>query len=102
MSERVEDGGPAFPVVTSFLEREHRREPHRFTHDVTTAGGMSLRDYFAAKALAGFLANPGTQGITTALPFVAGVAYKMADAMLAARSPSEPLNARTQGVEGGR
>ena len=50
--------------------------------------GMTLRDYFAAKAMQGILA--GTHPIvkeTEPLPTVARVAYAQADAMLKARAP---------------
>lgn len=55
-------GGPAFPV----------------------AGyqGMTLRDYFAAKAMEGFLAAPDTGWLEEE---IAEQAYKMADAMLKER-----------------
>lgn len=46
-----------------------------------TDTGMTLRDYFAAKALQGLLAS---ETVATREVFAAG-AYKMADAMLKAR-----------------
>lgn len=52
-----------------------------------TDGGMSLRDYFAAKAMQAEMANPewhSGEGPDWANG-VAIVAYKMADAMLKAR-----------------
>ena len=53
--------------------------PHRT--DIT---GMTLRDYFAAKAMQAMLAHPNSK--ETASPQVyAGAAYQMADAMLKAR-----------------
>ena len=45
--------------------------------------GMSLRDYFAAKALQGFLSNPGCQGSEQDY---AELAYDHADAMIAQRN----------------
>ncbi|MNP70642.1 hypothetical protein D3C76_1669020 [compost metagenome] len=48
-----------------------------------TAFGMTLRDYFAAKALQGICAHPDTWG--RQVNEVAQVAYELADAMLAAR-----------------
>jgi ribonuclease I len=48
-----------------------------------TCFGMSLRDYFAAKAMQGFNANPRYDGYTHDV--VAEIAYVQADAMLAAR-----------------
>jgi hypothetical protein len=43
--------------------------------------GMTLRDYFAAKAMQGMLADPSTPEIMD----IAGAAYEVADAMLKAR-----------------
>ena len=58
------DGGPAFPH--SRLGSDH--------------DGMTLRDYFAAKAMQGLITNPKNVGRAGA-----SLAYQMADAMLAAR-----------------
>lgn len=69
------NGGQAFPVAGS---------DHNYAKE-----GMSLRDYFAAKALQGWLASypadavhPAAAGNTAQ---VAQMAYIMADAMLEAR-----------------
>ena len=43
---------------------------------------MTLRDYFAAKAMQGFAADPDTTGPAEV---IAKVAYQWADAMLSAR-----------------
>ena len=48
-----------------------------------TVFGMSLRDYFAAKAMQGLAANPEAWDMTDEK--VAVWAYNAADAMLAAR-----------------
>jgi hypothetical protein len=65
-------GGPAFPL---------------HNHGVQTLGmhisGMTLRDYFAAKAMQGLIAAWGT-GIPPAKE-TAQAAYSFADAMLKAR-----------------
>lgn len=45
-------------------------------------GGMSLRDYFAAKALQGLLASPDCVSSTDKL---VGACYQIADAMMKAR-----------------
>jgi hypothetical protein len=50
---------------------------------------MSLRDYFAAAALTGILADPNGSGH---LQEVSGFAYLVADAMLAARERKEGSN----------
>jgi hypothetical protein len=49
--------------------------------------GMTLRDYFAAKALAGMLADPevGRDGVDDEPERIADAAYAYADAMLKAR-----------------
>ena len=62
-------GGPAFPHQSSDAIR----------------AGMTLRDFFAAKAMEALLVDPSWQGNTTGT--VAAIAYEMADAMLAEREP---------------
>ena len=63
-------GGPAFP--SNYLHTDGRT-----FHEE----GMELRDYFAAKAMQGMLADPNTPEIMD----IAGAAYEVADAMLKAR-----------------
>ena len=48
------------------------------------AVGMTLRDYFAARAMQGFFAS-GTLPVSVSDEELAGAAYDMADAMLKAR-----------------
>ena len=62
-------GGPAFPVPD--------------IDGSAVAEGMTLRDYFAAKAMQGLLACPATT--TRNENMYACDAYTMADAMLKAR-----------------
>ncbi len=67
---------PAFPTPTHNLQND----------------GMTLRDYFAAKAMQGLIASPrmpapahhGGTDVTDSM--VADLSYKIADAMLSARS----------------
>jgi hypothetical protein len=68
-------GGPAFPTRAYDLERQ----------TWTREEGMTLRDYFAAKAMQGFsfIACPTTQGEPEG---IATWCYQMADAMLKART----------------
>ena len=70
MSEDTNNGGPAFPVTVPAVESYNGHAEF---------DGMTLRDYFAAKAMQGmvsrFEANEG---------LLAAVAYKVADAMLKA------------------
>lgn len=65
------DGGPAFPHT-----RVHADTSGRIHH------GMTLRDYFAAKALSGLIAHPDGGGSFESL---AEYAYKYAESMLKAR-----------------
>jgi hypothetical protein len=64
-------GGPAFPFEYFDEQLQRARVMH----------GMTLRDYFAAKAMQGMLACPGSIRVDDD----AALAYKMADAMLKAR-----------------
>ena len=58
--------------------------PHFGHTGWSNSGGMTLRDYFAAKALQGYCSNQQhTSSCTVGL--TADCAYEMADAMLAAR-----------------
>ncbi len=66
-------GGNAFPTVV------YAQPAEGSAHIMTIAGGMTLRDYFAAKALGGVLAGSSTYSDA------ARAAYRAADAMLLAR-----------------
>ena len=75
------DGGPAFPrhYGTSFSADRETSNWH---------GGMSLRDYFAGQALAGFCAHLKHDGDDGPIWNPEGVVlgcYTLADAMLKAR-----------------
>ena len=64
---------PAFPVQSIYIEDQE-----------TNSRGMTLRDYFAAKAMQGYCSNQQhTSSCTVGL--TADCAYEMADAMLKAR-----------------
>jgi hypothetical protein len=67
MTDKIEDGGPAFPIETTAT-------PY--------APGMSLRDWFAGQALCGLMANDEQAPESV----FAKEAYRMADAMIAARN----------------
>ena len=58
---------------------------HAFpTSQIADSNGMTLRDYFAAKAMAALIAHPDSDGDKPPSVF-ANAAYTMADAMLKAR-----------------
>ena len=69
---KKETGGPAFPCEWS---------------KVRHTSGMTLRDYFAAKAMQGMLANPKLQKqiLTAGQSWIEESAWAVADAMLEAR-----------------
>ncbi len=72
---KADTGGPAFPRPASPAHQHGMHDPQK---------GMTLRDYFAAKAMQGFMANKSNpmhyQPETDAQ-----WAYMIADAMLKAR-----------------
>ena len=68
----TDTGGPAFP---SNHDNEYGYP----------AKGMTLRDYFAAKAMQGVLSGIAARADTFLYAECAGLAYEMADAMLKAR-----------------
>jgi hypothetical protein len=53
-------------------------------HKDITCTGMTLRDYFAAKAMQAIIGREDNR-FTTTLEFVGGKAYQYADAMIKAR-----------------
>jgi hypothetical protein len=58
-------------------------------HGAQTLGlhvtGMSLRDYFAAKAMQGAMSGCAARGEVIMYSDLAGLSYEMADAMMKAR-----------------
>lgn len=90
---KINDGGPAFPGQWYDFQPLTGEQVVR-----EQWGGMSMRDYFAAKAMAALIAEPLNEGrlsmawhLTSHLQLAAGpetiahAAYMMADAMLRAR-----------------
>jgi hypothetical protein len=89
MSE-IKDGGPAFPVSTRQAGAPNESAyGHQDNYDTWQFGGMTLRDYFAAKAMAAVpMPQSHLHDIPEAYDRIAQHAFKMADAMLRARSQS--------------
>tara|TARA_R110000868_G_scaffold387451_1_gene656021 strand:- start:504 stop:755 length:252 start_codon:yes stop_codon:yes gene_type:complete len=77
-------GGPAFPHVADLVQHSPNGG---ITTKPITSNGMTLRDYFAAKAMQGLIASPrGTpDGRDGTDHYYAKCAYLMADAMLKER-----------------
>jgi len=73
----MKDGGQAFPVIENAKVNDE-------TQEIALRGnpGMSLRDYFAAKAMQAIV-SVALQATDT--ENIAGAAYEYADAMLLAR-----------------
>lgn len=85
MDKNIDDGGPAFPVPDTYLPNGQVQYG---------INGMSLRDYFAAKAMQAILSNTEflsqlatktKDGDTHTLTVAIG-AYEAADAMITARN----------------
>lgn len=71
--KKINDGGPAFPASWN---------PDQ---GVIIEEGMTLRDYFAAKAMCGLIAQSNGSALASDLLIGSEYAYRMADAMLVAR-----------------
>ena len=74
MAEKINDGGPAFPIPL---------QPEQVWQGMAPFDGMTLRDYFAAKAMQSYLLDKDWDSFT--FEQWANAAYEMADAMLKAR-----------------
>ena len=68
-------GGPAFPIV------EYKQPVGGGSHMMTIIGGMTLRDYFAAKAMQSYVSHNKVYDFED----IAAVSFRVADAMLKAR-----------------
>ena len=80
---KINDGGPAFPIpLTDEQEQRWNQSP-----GLGSANGMTLRDYFAAKAMQGAIGAliTGAPADSTADAKLAKASYAIADAMLTAR-----------------
>ncbi len=73
------NGGAAFP-------HDEIHDPETPNRHLLASTGMSLRDYFAAKAMQGFCAGDALEGVAkeSVQKAVSEIAYQLADAMLVA------------------
>lgn len=83
MSNEFDDGGPAFPVDCVWDDRNMPLYGVQTGNAQGWATGLSIRDYFAAKAMQAGHSNIGFNGRDMAE--IAEWAYRVADAMLRAR-----------------
>jgi hypothetical protein len=76
------NGGPAFPVPLN---------PGQSWQGMAPCDGMTLRDYFAAKAMQGLVSGCAGAVVSETRPLAAfaGIAYALADAMLKAREAQQ-------------
>ena len=88
MSKDTSD--PAFPLALGWVETDMNSGSQKCVDVRDVSHGMSLRDYFAAKALQGMMSYPGNESWGDFARMSAGdaatQAYNYADAMLAARA----------------
>lgn len=85
-------GGPAFPVADGAAHRIAMQtagddEAKYIAESAKALSGMTLRDYFAAKAMQAMISNPSIidNDSDGAINYTSSAAYKFADAMLKAR-----------------
>ena len=79
MLDNNKTGGPAFPGF-DYIDQYGKKNPE----------GMTLRDYFAAKAMQGIVANPNAQGLS--YEAISMRALAQADEMLRARALQGEVN----------
>ena len=92
MNTKSFDGGPAYPIDRmTAVALVRQRNPDTLDDDAEylrqineLSAGMSLRDYFATKALQGLLAGERTR--SWGQEDLTSESYRFADSMLAARS----------------
>ena len=79
--DKVNDGGPAFPIPLA---------PGELYTETRSGCGMTLRDWFAGKALAGLdadrIASDATHNADATVKHRAWVCYALADAMISERA----------------
>lgn len=82
---KIKDGGPAFPSHAGDPELTDPRNR-------ISCGGMSLRDWFAGRAMQAFYSSFDARDANTSRDDLIGDAwlfYRIADAMLSAREGSD-------------
>ncbi len=79
MSATTNNGGPAFPGI-KIVSGDNYNPPKQYH-----TPGMTLRDYFVAKAIEGAASGDGGLPDSSYCQLIAKRAYEIADAMLKAR-----------------
>lgn len=84
----IKDGGSVFPKIQTKEEDSSIWQNTSFSN-ISSSGGMSLRDWFAGMAMQGFCSATDQTGQWAWTEISAPrMAYKLADEMLAARKKS--------------
>ena len=97
MSAKTNDGGTAFPMqdpqaihiyalaqVEGITDTDERDRAYTAARALAV-GGMTMRDYFAAKAMQAYFTDPNVGFGSDVVEAGARAAYRIADAMLKAR-----------------
>ncbi|MHA3491441.1 hypothetical protein ACX1H4_14180 [Yersinia enterocolitica] len=84
MTEEIKTGGPAFPIADMDFQTF---KPSTVDEHKRLLSGMSLHDYFSAKAMAAIISNPSLIDDLGQLhiDWVVGHSKAVADAMIKAR-----------------
>lgn len=87
MSKHAIDGGPAFPAYAGADVHKSDDDPTKDDpRNKILGGGMTLRDWFAGQALAGFMVDLEPKNASYWMIDAATNCYAVADAMIAARN----------------
>jgi hypothetical protein len=81
-NQPINDGGPAFPTAATATTHGFYQDGQPCMTHYGSRSGITVRDYFAAKALQGMLSD---NRINDSFENLSDVSYKCADAMLKAR-----------------
>lgn len=81
------DGGPAYPTHKRITENYMDAAGYGRSRDLSVlVGGLTIRDYFAAKAMQGLIVDP--ERVDQSREECARLSYLIADAMIAERDKS--------------
>ena len=83
MTNHINDGGPAFATTSTATSIARREDGSSMLTNYGSSAGMSLRDYFAAAALQGLMAQVKPEDHWA--EYRAKWSYEVADAMLERR-----------------
>ena len=85
MATKKDDGGSAFPIPSMRQSGEVSSDNH-LDFEERGQSGMSLRDYFAAKAMNGFFTGIGYGVSPETIKAFVKLSYSIADTMIEERN----------------